>query len=170
MLDQIHDIDTKNDLDCTKEEQLKHLLLLFLRPRHGFRKRDAEEGRDDSRLVPDWKLVWVWQTPMMFMSFSWVCVIIGYFLYFLTPLLAQSEGTAIDKAIAIPAIVVGLLALLNFELSSFLSHKAIQAVKKHERTMSNSIVSEKTLTESSKTGERTEDSDGIRSEEQIIKN
>jgi len=83
MLDKIPDKnmeDSDHDDDEEDEEQLKKFLRLFLRPRHRLHKRVTEEEKVDSLLVPDWKLAWVWQTPMMLMSYAWVCFILGYFL------------------------------------------------------------------------------------------
>lgn len=162
MLDQIPDTNTEDSLcDDDDEEQLKEFLRFFLQPRHRLHKHDAEEGKNPSPLVLDWKLAWVWQTPMMLMSFSWLCFVLGYFLYFLTPLLAQSDGTTMDRQIGIAAIVVGGLVLLNFEANSILSHKAIMAVKKagiREVTMSDSFASEMTVVGSNNTKEKTKDS------------
>jgi len=159
MLDQIPDKNTEDGFCYEEEEQLKQILRFFLRPKHRLHKRDAE-GERDSQLVPDWKLAWVWQTPMMLMSFSWFCFILGYFFYFLTPLVAQSDGVTMAKQIGIAAIVVGLVVFLNFEANSFLSHKAIWAVKKvenRELTVYDNFISEMPEVGSNKTKEKTKD-------------
>jgi hypothetical protein len=160
MLDQIPDPNTEDGLVYDDEERLKQFLRFFLRPRRKLHKRDTEEGRNQSPLVPDWKLAWVWQTPMMLMSYSWVFFVLGYFMYFLTPLLAKNDGVTMNRQIGIAAIAVGVLVLLNFEANSILSHKAIMEVKKAgkpEVTMSDSFASEKTVIASDKTKEKTKD-------------
>jgi hypothetical protein len=163
MLDKISDKnmeDGDHDDDAEEEEQLKQFLRFFLRPRHRLHKRNAEEEKADSMLVPDWKLAWVWQTPMMLMSFSWVCFLLGYLLFFLTPLVAQSDGATYAKPIGIAAIVVGILVFLNFEVNSILSHKAIMAVEKAENRevpMSDSFASEMTVVGSNKSKEKIKD-------------
>ncbi len=160
MLDQISDTNTVDDPGFDEEEQLKQFLRFFLRPRNGHHKLETEEENNLPKLVPDWKLAWVWQTPMMLMSFAWFFFIVGYFLYFLTPLLTQSGGATMDKQIGIPAIAVGALVLLNFEVNSILSHKAIMAVKKGEHrevNMFDSFASEMTVVGSNRTKEKTKD-------------
>ena len=65
-----------------------------------------------------------------------------------------------DKQIGIPAIAVGALVLLNFEVNSILSHKAIMAVKKGEHrevNMFDSFASEMTVVGSNRTKEKTKD-------------
>jgi hypothetical protein len=86
------------------KEHLEHVLRLILRPCGAPKaKRDAKvDPREESLptvkvTVHSWELdpwmIWVWQSPMMLMSYSWVCFIIGYGLYLLTPIIYGQEWT-----------------------------------------------------------------------------
>jgi hypothetical protein len=55
--------------------------------------RDVESGCHSLYFEVDPKLIWVWQNPMMLMSFSWVTFLVGYELYLLTPLIHQDSWT-----------------------------------------------------------------------------
>jgi hypothetical protein len=54
---------------------------------------DIELGSlDEPLLCLDRKLLWLWQSPMMLMSFSWVCFLVGYEFYLLTPLIYRDSS------------------------------------------------------------------------------
>jgi len=56
----------------------------------------VEQHRGELNLSPRWVMVWVWQCPVMLMSWSWVFFYGGLLLHILTPVLpsqgAPSQG------------------------------------------------------------------------------
>jgi hypothetical protein len=150
MLNCMHNTNTKDNLERLDEENLRHLLRFFLRPERRTSKTDVEKGQLRSCFFPDWTVAWVWQAPMMLMSFSWMTFLLGYGLYFLTPFLSGNGATTAEKPVAIVAVTVGGLVSLNFFVNSVISARAIGGVMKKTSTasnMSNSFSSERTLAE-----------------------
>jgi hypothetical protein len=60
----------------------------------------------------------------MLVSYSWLCFLLGYGIYLLTPLLPVSTGNT-DVVCASIEIGIGGLAYLNFEASSWFARRAI---------------------------------------------
>lgn len=72
--------------------QVRKTLRLMLKP-SSTPTQVTDSGPDRVRLEADPKMVWVWQSPLMLMSFSWVTFLVGYELYLLTPLIRQDVWT-----------------------------------------------------------------------------
>ena len=72
--------------------QVRKTLRLMLKP-SSTPTQVTDSGPDGVRLEADPKMVWVWQSPLMLMSFSWVTFLVGYELYLLTPLIRQDVWT-----------------------------------------------------------------------------
>jgi hypothetical protein len=82
--------------DTIDPASLNKLLRLLLKPSKG----DVENVPGALLLLePDFKMIWVWQTPMMLMSLSWVMFLVGYELYILTPF-TQGEGWSVESAVS----------------------------------------------------------------------
>lgn len=130
MIDQISKVQLKDSSEADSKAPSRALLLLFLRPQRG--GLDLEQGRHMTQhLAFDWRLAFLWQYPMMMMSYSWVCFLLGYTIYLLSPLLsADDERTRVASRIV--AISVGALAALNFQANSWLSRRALRAVKEYQ--------------------------------------
>lgn len=130
MIDQIPKGQLK-DLPETDDKALcRALLRLFLRPQGD--QSDLEKGRHTTQhLVFDWKLAFLWQYPMMMMSYSWVCFLLGYAIYLLSPLLPTNDPKP-RVASEITALGIGALAALNFQANSWLSRRAIRALKEDQ--------------------------------------
>lgn len=162
MLDQIHDPHHADD-----DEHWKRLLHLFLRSSRRNDNADVELGGGGSSLVPDRKLIWVWQNPMMLMSYSWALFLLGYGLYFVTSLLPQSALDKKSEVVSIASIAIGALVYLNLHLGAVWSHKSIMAVRKGQEggvEMSASFASDRTLV----AGKRREKKNAAVSEADII--
>jgi len=71
------------------KNQLQKLLRLLLRPAS---TAQCEPGVN-SLLEPGPKMFWVWQTPLMLMSLSWVAFLVGYELCILTPCIQGKTWT-----------------------------------------------------------------------------
>jgi hypothetical protein len=57
-----------------------------LKPCNGTPDADPEHASQPQKEVSQ-KMIWIWQSPMMLMSWSWVFFLVGYCLYLLTPLI-----------------------------------------------------------------------------------
>jgi len=80
--------------------QVRKTLRLMLKP-SSTPTQITDSGPDRARLEADPKMVWVWQSPLMLMSFSWVTFLVGYELYLLTPLIRQDVWT-VESTVAQP--------------------------------------------------------------------
>lgn len=67
----------------------------------------------------------------MMMSYSWVCFLLGYAIYLLSPLLPTNDPKP-RVASEITALGIGALAALNFQANSWLSRRAIRALKEDQ--------------------------------------
>ncbi|CAI6340598.1 unnamed protein product [Periconia digitata] len=63
-----------------------------------------------------WWLLFLWQTPMMLMHYSWVTFLVGYELYLITPLIGLGSWTAKCTG-AIIATTVGVLLVALFNIN-----------------------------------------------------
>lgn len=114
-------------------DRVQLLLRLVLRPLLNVRG-DLENAKDgqNTYMEPDAFMIYVWQSSMMLMSFSWVSFLAGYALYLLTPftrrgawtiehtvsffpfVLLSSHTTAEQRQVAIVTIIFGLSNVINF--------------------------------------------------------
>ncbi|KAH8747401.1 hypothetical protein BGZ57DRAFT_935655 [Hyaloscypha finlandica] len=76
-------------------------------------------------LGPNLWLIWLWQSPTMLMSFSWLFFLIGYEVYLLTPLIEWSSWSG-ECTIAVVATVVGALAAANFFITTYTARWALE--------------------------------------------
>ncbi len=82
--------------ETVDDRHLKNILRLLLRPM----RSDGESVPGAVLLLePDVKMIWVWQTPMMLMSLSWVTFLVGYELYILTPF-TEGKGWTVESAVS----------------------------------------------------------------------
>jgi len=86
------------EMELSETEEAALLRIVLTRP--GASLGQAGHSED---LVVDLKLLWVWQSPMMLMSLSWVTFLMGYTLYGLTPLIQHSNWT-VDCTASFPAL------------------------------------------------------------------
>jgi hypothetical protein len=70
---------------------LREALLMVLMPRRGH--AGDEEKAESTRLQPSPLLIFLWQTPLMLMHYSWLMFLIGYELYLITPLVKHTSWT-----------------------------------------------------------------------------
>jgi hypothetical protein len=63
--------------------------------------RRQRSKKAPASLVPDEKIIWALQSPTMLTSYAWLCLLLGYGLYLLTPLLERGEWSA-EKTVCPP--------------------------------------------------------------------
>lgn len=88
---------TQEEADDLTECQLRAILRVFLRPNRPRGSGDVDQERGAEAMESDGCLVWVWQTPMMLMSFSWFWFLVGYVLYIMRPLIGHDMHSTIDS-------------------------------------------------------------------------
>ncbi|KAK3311775.1 hypothetical protein B0H66DRAFT_546142 [Apodospora peruviana] len=95
-------------------------------------KTSAETSDNDhpgNHLVADGWLIWVWQTPMMLMSLSWVAFLVGYALYIITPFINNRGTWTVHSTTAVISLIVGAGVVLNFYICSILARRSVKHVK-----------------------------------------
>lgn len=85
----------KADAEELSKEEVKNATLLILREKRSL------EARLESNLwaEEDRSLHWLWQTPMMLMSLSWVTFLVGFQAHVLSPLFAHGPWTT-EKSVS----------------------------------------------------------------------
>jgi hypothetical protein len=63
---------------------------------------DAEKGEKET-LRSSKRLMFLWQTPMMLMHYSWLTFLVGYELYLLTPLI-RYRGWTVQCAVSLQSL------------------------------------------------------------------
>lgn len=79
----------------------------------------------------DWHtkhLVYIWQCPLMLMSWSWVTYLIAQTLHIARPLFRRSVGTD-DKKVAIAYLSICCIIVVNFAWCSFWFYRTASAFK-----------------------------------------
>ncbi|KAI2620766.1 hypothetical protein GGS26DRAFT_307639 [Hypomontagnella submonticulosa] len=71
------------------------------------------------------RMLWIWQCPMMLMSYSWVLFLVGYALHLLTPVFdpAQSENSFTVAVITVSGCA---LVVLNFIFCAAVCQKRLE--------------------------------------------
>jgi hypothetical protein len=148
LLEQIPD-----KIHTLSDDELPRTLRTMLRPQR-VGVSDVESGVSDIMrqppLVVDRKMVWIWQCPLMLMSFSWVTFLLGYECLVLTPLInmkswntACSVGLALYACVhrsmkiwltsrqsSVAATVVGLFTVIQFFVINRVVHVVINETKR----------------------------------------
>ncbi len=78
--------------DCS-DEKLQLALNLFLQPPV---KPASLSAKPESRRISK-RMLWIWQCPVMLMSYSWVLFLVGYALHVLTPVFGPSQAEVSSK-------------------------------------------------------------------------
>ncbi|KAK8108514.1 A-pheromone receptor PreA [Apiospora sp. TS-2023a] len=81
---------TTGDAGALNHEEIRRLMLTVVREDRTTERR-LEEGNAPTSFKTDPVLTWIWQSPMMLMSYSWVLFLVGYLCYVLTPLIPGSQ-------------------------------------------------------------------------------
>jgi hypothetical protein len=104
---------SQEQADNLTEGQLRAILRVFLKSRKGGVDRsreseDVEQGRGAESMRSDKYLVWVWQSPMMMMSHSWVWFLLGYAFYIMSPLIEHDSQKLSSAASGMKSVVCSL--------------------------------------------------------------
>lgn len=76
--------------------EVSALLRIALRP------APVSDSSEEAVLVVDVRLLWLWQTPVLLMSLSWVTFCVGYALYIMTPLIdGGSGGWTVERTVSL---------------------------------------------------------------------
>ena len=79
------------DLEKVPDQEISKILDVLL-TRHGSKK-------DQTLRSPDKKIIWALQSPTMMTSYAWLCFLLGYELYLITPLLDRGDWT-VEKTVS----------------------------------------------------------------------
>ncbi|KAI0169921.1 hypothetical protein GGR52DRAFT_487888 [Hypoxylon sp. FL1284] len=100
---------SEEDVAVFTDTKLQLALNLFLKPAVDVTDLDVEPPL---RPVSS-RMLWIWQCPMMLMSYSWVLFLVGYAVHLLTPVFDPSQADMSFK-IAIITISGCALVVVNF--------------------------------------------------------
>jgi hypothetical protein len=150
LIDALPGGDSQTCQDATDVKHVRSTLQLLLRPKQRKQDQDLEQGHCTQQLlVFDWYLAYTWQYPLMLVSYSWLCFLLGYGIYLLGPLLPASFGNG-NKDVVCASIEIGIggLAYLNFEVSSRFARRAISRA---QQDSAEHIIDAKKVSNKSKT-------------------
>lgn len=114
--------------DAFEKTQIESALRLVLSKRSNTRpqQEDPENGPYNQRsFVFDWALAYVWQYPLMLLSYSWLFFLLGYGIYILNPMLPEVRDS-FEVGCAGIGIGVGVLTFFNFEITSWAARRAVR--------------------------------------------
>jgi hypothetical protein len=127
LIDALPSEDLHVSTDAFEKKQIESALRLVLSNRSNTRHQHEvpEHGPYDQRFfVFDWALAYVWQYPLMLLSYSWLFFLLGYGIYLLNPMLPEVRDS-FEVGCAGIEIGVGVFAFLNFEVTSLAARRAV---------------------------------------------
>jgi uncharacterized membrane protein (DUF485 family) len=87
---------------------IRDALLVMLVPK----KAKHEEQAEKTKMRRSRRLLFLWQTPLMLMHYSWVTFLVGYELYLITPLIKHGSWT-VQCTVSILSNVVKAVILIQ---------------------------------------------------------
>ncbi|KAI1370823.1 hypothetical protein F4677DRAFT_437309 [Hypoxylon crocopeplum] len=100
---------SEQDSQEYNDDKLQLALNLFLQPPV---KVASLSAKPEARRISS-RMLWIWQCPMMLMSYSWVLFLVGYALHLLTPVFDPSQAE-ISFTIALVSVSGCAFVVLNF--------------------------------------------------------
>lgn len=109
----------------TEPSHMQRFLHLLIVPTQNLIRTANQNDRDgglphtESSYTINWNMMFVWQCPMMFVSWSWVCFLVGLVLHVCTPLIMDSSTEDSQRKIAVVFLVNTGLIFATFAWCSF---------------------------------------------------
>lgn len=100
--------------DGYNSEVIQILLELLLQPSINITFGDTENTPRQNNREISMHMLWIWQTPMMLISWSWMFFLLGLLLHILTPVIRRNEWTMDCTVSLAHCYRVGVLILTDF--------------------------------------------------------
>jgi hypothetical protein len=118
---QISVLEILGDIPSSSDDAHRDEVLSNYRPMLIDRLREPQEtmGRLQVGWRPKWAMVFIWQCPMMFMSYSFSLFILGLTMFVCTPLI-QRQKWGPDSDVRDPNAMISACLLTKNRLQSFI--------------------------------------------------